>query len=334
MIMIPYGTRPEAIKLSPIINLLGDKCRPIKFHQHTDLLKEFNFRNSIDITPHCNNDIRLNEIVESILHISDMPFNRCKAVMVQGDTSTAFGFALQAFHRKLPIIHVEAGLRTGDLSNPYPEEFNRRAISCMATVNLCPTKDNAKLLFKENVPGRIYIVGNTVLDNLKHLKPTYGNTVLCTYHRRENLDELQLFYTQLGNIARDNPGLTFKYVMHPNQRDNKYIPLLDGVQIVDSMPYNLMMREVANCRFVITDSGGLQEECSFLRKKVIVMRKTTERPESIGTSTIMCTNIKMLYNQVKRTIDDYTIDNNIPCPFGDGTASQQIVSILKELNYA
>ena len=203
MILISFGTRPEYIKLKPVMDACTQHGKPYKVlytGQHLDLLPQEAI-SYVDIHLEIKNGPnRLDSIVASLMN-QDMTFFDASRVMVQGDTTSAFAVALAAFHRKIPVIHLEAGLRTYDNDNPYPEEFNRQAISRLAAVHLCPSQMDYNNLITEKVQGSVHVVGNTVLDNLLGVETSYTNKVLITMHRRENHANLDKWFTVFEKIA-------------------------------------------------------------------------------------------------------------------------------------
>lgn len=337
MILISYGTRPEYIKLKSIFSEFdkeGIKYMTLFTGQHEDLLNEHTPTISLHIdstnsTKVFNN--RLNDIVSSILKSNifnafDVPITY---VMVMGDTTSAMAVALSAFHHGIKVIHLEAGLRTYDNMNPYPEEINRRIISQIASIHLCPTKLNYQNLINEHVDtSDAYVVGNTVIDNLLSYKDKceYTNKVLVTLHRRENHEIIREWFTVINNIAKRYPELEFILPIHPNPRVLVHKDVLTNVNVIKPLPYEEMLNLLVKTKLVITDSGGLQEECSFFNKRCLVCRKTTERPEAIGFSNVMIETPLLLSLFFDKYINDYNIDYF--CPFGDGHAAENIVKIL------
>jgi len=298
--------------------------------QHEDLLKHIEGDN-VERMSIGESKNRLDAIVSSILSQERSPsFENVTHVLVQGDTTSAFAVALSGFHRKLRVIHLEAGLRTYDLKNPYPEEFNRQAISRLADLNLCPTEESAKNLKAELAPGEIHVVGNTVLDNLIDIKPQSENRVIVTMHRRENHHIMDRWFRALDNVAKENPELEFILPIHPNPHVYKHKSILRYVNVVEAMEYEKFINLLATSRLIITDSGGLQEESSFFRKKCIVCRKTTERVEGMGVFSTLCESPSELKNAFEWAHRDPTPDPSIPCPYGDGMASQKIVGLLQK----
>ena len=331
-ILVAFGTRPEYIKLKPIIDIFKKKQQPYKIlftGQHTSLLPaeasvEVDYKLSIK-----DGSNRLDSIVGSVMNQPHIWIEQFTHVMVQGDTTSAFAVALAAFHRKVPVIHLEAGLRTYDNNNPYPEEFNRQAISRLASIHLCPTEDDANNLKRENTQGEIHVVGNTVLDNLRDLKVSYSDKILITMHRRENHDKIDKWFSVFNNIAKTYLEYDFEFVAHPNPNVQKHLHLLDHVRILQPLEHADFTKKVARCKFLITDSGGLQEESSFLRKRSIVCRKATERTAGLGHFSTLCYNPNELYDMISRYINNYIISDAIQCPYGAGDSAEKIYNILK-----
>ena len=203
--LIAFGTRPEWIKLKPVMDVFERNNLPFKTlfsGQHVDLLpseviNSVNYKLKI-----VDGENRLDSIVGSVMNSSEIWDKDITHVMIQGDTTSAFVIALSAFHRKLKVVHLEAGLRTNNVWDPYPEEFNRQAIARLTDIHLCPTKLSKENLLKENVPGRIEIVGNTVLDNLNNLKTKFTNKVVVTMHRRENHDIMGKWFGEIDKLVK------------------------------------------------------------------------------------------------------------------------------------
>ena len=327
-ILICFGTRPEFIKVKSLINKL-DNIKTCFTGQHNDLLKDIEVDYKINITDNISNN-RLNNIFCNIMTHSHI-FQDIDYVLVQGDTSTACAIALSAFHHNKKIIHLEAGLRSNDISDPFPEEMNRQVISRLANIHLCPTEFNKQNLLKENVEGDIYIVGNTGLDNINKDGCEYGDKILITMHRRDNHHNMDIWFKQFEKIANEYNNIEFIIPLHPNPNVQKHKNILKKIKIVEPMTHNNLIDYIKKCKFVISDSGGLQEECSFLNKKIIVCRKTTERPESVGTHSIMCGDPYELENIFKKVNDDHKI--NEICPYGDGKSWEKILYCLNKLNH-
>ena len=328
MISIYYGTRPEYIKVKLLYEKIlanGMKAELVRVNQHTSLIQDCLFDREVSLTSPYSN--RLNSIVSSAL-CDDIICSDCRLVVVQGDTATAFGVALNAFHRKIPVAHIEAGLRTYDTENPYPEESYRRCISSVAYYHFCATDSNFRNLIAEKVNGEIYTVGNTSLDNLVGIEHSYGDEILVTLHRRENKELMSDWFYALESAAQQNPHLKFVFPIHPSPDVLKHRHILKTVRVVDPMSHSDVVALLARCKFVVTDSGGIQEEASFLKKKAIVCRSHTERCEGIGVFSFLCNNPSALCELIHTVDADHVVDNL--CPYGDGTAAQKIVSILKK----
>ena len=331
MILISYGTRPEWIKIKPLISEMkkhGIKFKTLFTGQHKDLVENLA---DFNLTMLDNSTNRLDNIINNCTNLPDEWFNGINYVLVQGDTSTALGLALAAFHRQIKIIHLEAGLRTYDYSNPYPEEMNRQIISRMSDINLCPTTYNLNNLKNEKVMGKSYVVGNTGLDNLLEYKDevTYEDIVLITLHRRENHDKIELWFNELNKLAVQYPKIKFILPIHPNPNVIKYKNLLANIEVCEPLKHTELLKLLIKCKLVITDSGGLQEECSFLNKKCLVCRETTERPESIGLTTFMVKSPIKLINLFSEHIYNYNVE--VESQFGDGKSSEKICNVLIEL---
>ena len=329
-LLICYGTRPEWIKVKPIINKLKDtdiQYKTLFTGQHKDLVKENADYMLPGIEDSGNN--RLDTIVTEILFSVGDIIDNYDYVLVQGDTTSVFSIALAAFHRNKKVIHLEAGLRTYDIGNPYPEEFNRTAVSRIADIHLCPTQDSVNNLLIEKVPGDVYLVGNTVLDNLVDVETSYSNDVIVTLHRRENHYQIEKYFEIINKLAENNSTLNFILPIHPNPNVYKHKHILKYVNVINPIPYDKMINLLANCKIIISDSGGIQEEASFFNKKVIVCRETTERPESLGVHSFLCSGPDYLENMFNDLINNWKVDEK--CPYGDGTSSNKIVKILGEI---
>jgi len=280
MLLLAYGTRPEWIKIKPIIDNIDGKIdyKVIRIKQHKDIgigICDYN----IDIDSGNN---RLNDITSSIISSNILGKINPSYVMVQGDTTSAFAMALSAFHAEIPIIHLEAGLRTYDMTSPFPEEFNRSAISLMASIHLCPSEKDRENLLRNNIVGDLYVTGNTVLDGLIDIKTSAGNNVIITMHRRENLDIIPEYFKVFSELAQKYESLNFILPIHPNPLIRSHAHLLEGVSVIEPLNRKDMLNLIANCKLVITDSGGVQEESCFFNKRTIVCRSVTERDQGYG----------------------------------------------------
>jgi UDP-N-acetylglucosamine 2-epimerase (non-hydrolysing) len=326
-ILLCFGTRPEWLKIKPLIKLMDKSHYQLLFTgQHIDLLKDIKVDYKIEI-PDSNS--RLDSIISACM--LQFPEGKFNSILVQGDTASAFACGLAAFNRQIKIYYLEAGLRSYNMQHPYPEEAYRQMIARIADVNLCPTKESSQNLKNELVHGETHIVGNTVLDNLLSYKNKceYTNKILITLHRRENHHWIDQWFNNLNQLAKDNPELEFILPIHPNPNVQKYKHLLTNINVIDPLSHPKLLEILVKCKFVISDSGGLQEEGSFFNKKVIVCRKTTERPEAIHTGHLhICSSpdkLKKLFDKINK--DPYI---NEKCPYGDGHSSELVYKIFKK----
>jgi UDP-N-acetylglucosamine 2-epimerase (non-hydrolysing) len=322
MIGLFYGTRPEYIKILPVARALNDRnieYELVQIRQHTDLIKDCEFDRTFRVY---NGDInRLNNIFHTAL---DMDLKRYKHVVVQGDTSTATAIALSAFNQGVSVMHVEAGLRTYDKNNPYPEETNRRIISALASVHYCPTDfDEANLLNEGFRDDDIVITGNTVIDNLVGREATKSNTIVVTMHRRENQPHLREWFSQIEALACEHPDYEFIFPMHPSPQVQKHRDIFSKVRVIHPVDHETMLGMIASCHCAITDSGGIQEECSFFRKRCFVCRAVTERP---CAGQALCKTPEVLH---KKFNSDFKIEFDRPTPFGDGYAGEKIAEDIQ-----
>jgi len=336
-ILVIAGTRPEELKTFGLVQTLEKNSIPVLYAftgQHKNIVN----RSKYDFLFNIKDDKELNRL-DSIIDVNVNNFGRflnkhpyINYVLVQGDTTSALAVALSAFHHGIKVIHLEAGLRTYDNKNPYPEEANRRMISQIADIHLCPTKNNKINLLNEKINGKIFVVGNTVIDNLLSYKDKceYTNKILVTMHRRENHDNIGEWFVEINRLAEIHPEYEFILPIHPNPNVQKYRYLLPNVNVIDPLSYEDMLNLLVKTRLVITDSGGLQEECSFFNKICLTCRKVTERPEAIGNSTIMVEfpkNLKEIFESVHNNPEiDYL------CPFGNGDSATKIFQILLNEN--
>jgi UDP-N-acetylglucosamine 2-epimerase (non-hydrolysing) len=328
--LICFGTRPEYIKIKPLLKVFdGNINYTLLFTgQHTDLLK--NAPCDIRRLRILDGPNRLDSIVQSILNQEEL-FEDITSILVQGDTTSVFSLALAAFHRQIKVIHLEAGLRTYDKWNPYPEEFNRQAVSRIADIHLCPTELAANNLRKEGIIDNVFISGNTVLDNIRDVPAKYRDLIVVTMHRRENHHWIEQWFEKINLLAKNNPSLDFVLPIHPNPNVYKHREILTDVKVVSPLEYNSFIELLAKAKFVITDSGGIQEETSFFFKKCIVCRKATERSEGLGVFSFLCEtpdHLEDLFN----TINNDHIPNG-ECPYGDGYAAESILEYLLEKKF-
>ena len=331
---IIFGTRPEYLKLKPIIDAFKHnnflyKVIFIRQHEKIDEIFEDNIEDIsiINYTPN-----RLMNIGSEILIKLPNSILDCSDIIVQGDTSTAFYSAVTAFQMQKQIIHIEAGLRTYDLQNPFPEEGNRQMISRITNIHFTPHNDSLITLKNEQTLGSKYVVGNTILDLIKsyNLKCYDDNTVLITFHRRENWDKIDKLLEGLSKLIKKTPHLKYTWYLHLNPELQKKvkneIKYLDLHQIEIKQPCNhyVFTQEIAKATFIITDSGGIQEEASFLGKHCIVLRETTERnhiPKEYITLLNDFSQLQYIYEKIPKDLS--------PCSvYGNGNSSNLIVDIL------
>lgn len=361
-IMLIFGTRPEAIKMCPLINEL--KNRPV-FHtivcvtgQHRQMLDQvmdaFNVIPDYDLSIMKQKQTLFDITSEILDHLKELlEKEKPDLVLVHGDTSTTFSAALACFYLQIPVGHVEAGLRTYNTSSPYPEEFNRQAVSIIAKYHFAPTKAARRNLLREGKnPDHIFVTGNTAIDALKTtVKACYSHPalewskdsrlILITAHRRENLGAPMLhMFLAINEVLKEHPDVKALYPIHMNPKvretadrvfqGNQQIRLIEPLDVLDF--HNFLNR----CYLILTDSGGIQEEAPSLGKPVLVMRDTTERPEGIkaGTLKLVGTSRETIYNSFKELLDNrdaYEKMSKASNPYGDGFASRQICDLLERL---
>ncbi|MEO0835229.1 MAG: UDP-N-acetylglucosamine 2-epimerase (non-hydrolyzing), partial [Cyanobacteria bacterium J06642_3] len=350
------GTRPEAIKLAPVIKQLNS-LTAIKTHliltgQHREMvdrvMKLFDLEADYDLNIMKPKQTLTGITCDSLQGLAGIFAEiQPQLIFVQGDTTTAFSAALAAFYDQIPIAHVEAGLRTDNLYNPYPEEANRRLISQIAQLHFAPTKLAVTNLQKSGVTGAIHHTGNTVIDTLltvANSKPeckvanldwSKYRVLLATVHRRENWGEplqdiLQGFTTILDRF--EDTALLLPLHRNPTVRDPIKAALGDHprVFLTEPLDYGELVGAIARCHLLLTDSGGLQEEAPSLGKPVLVLRETTERPEAVeaGTAKLIGTNPQSIVEATAQLLENSDIYQQMATainPFGDGQASSRIV---------
>jgi UDP-N-acetylglucosamine 2-epimerase (non-hydrolysing) len=354
------GTRPEVIKLAPVINELRLTPRMetvvIASGQHRELLDQM--LDQFEITPDVDLRVmnprqQLCRLTAELMHRlgETMAAIRPDWVLVQGDTSTTFCGALAAFYQSVPVAHVEAGLRSGNDFAPFPEEANRKLVSCLASLHLCPTTGSAENLLSESVPPeRVVVTGNTVIDALlwavdrARLLPapvprSRPRRILVTVHRRENHGEaLRRVCHAVSELARRTDTELVLPVHHnPEVREIVLSRLagIEGIHLCEPLDYLSLVSVLDSSELVLTDSGGLQEEAPALGKPVLVLRETTERPEAIaaGCARLVGTDASMIVGHTVGLLDDpaaYAAMARPRSPFGDGKASSRIVRSLLE----
>ena len=360
--MTIFGTRPEAIKLAPVIKELGARgiqqvvCVTGQHRQMLDqMLELFEIRPTHDL--HVMEESQtLSSITARSLQGLDQVFAAAQpsVVLVQGDTNTAFAGALAAYYHRIPVGHVEAGLRTDDKYSPFPEEINRRLISQIADQNYAPTHLSASNLMRDGIPHeRIHITGNTVVDallwvtakDLEFENDTLRQTdfeshrvILVTTHRRENLGAgMEEIFRALRQLTAEYDDLRIVLPVHLNPliraQVQRTLADLPHTVLTSPLSYRDLAKLMKLSYLVMTDSGGIQEEAPALGKPVLVLRNTTERPEGIeaGTARLVGTHYDEILRAARELLDDreaYTMMAHAVSPYGDGTAARQIVDLL------
>lgn len=371
-VLTVFGTRPEAIKMAPLVKHLqrttGIESRVCVTAQHRQMLDQV--LDLFEISPEHDLDLMrpgqdltsiTTEILQSLRPVLDA--ERPDIVLVHGDTTTTFAATLAAFYQRIPVGHVEAGLRTGNLQSPWPEEANRRLTGALARLHFAPTNVARDNLLRENVsPQSIVVTGNTVIDALLSVRAKLESTtdlgtslaerfpylrpgarmLLVTGHRRENFGEgFERICRAIGRIARQYPDLDIVYPVHlnPNVREpvGRLLSDISNVHLVEPLDYLPFVYLMARSTVILTDSGGVQEEAPALGKPVLVMRDTTERPEAIdaGTARLVGTNEDSIASGVSLLLDndaEYRRMSFAHNPYGDGSACERIARALVSLN--
>src|SRR5271163_2541634 len=365
-ILLVFGTRPEAIKLAPVIRELSARpefeCKICVTGQHREMLAQF--LEVFELQPDWNLDIMRPDqdlayltgaVLTGVSEVIDRW--RPERVIVQGDTTSAFAGALAAFYHKVPVAHVEAGLRTGDIYAPWPEEVNRRLVARIADLHFAPTARARAHLLREGIAGeRILVTGNTGIDALlwvsdrlgarpelsARVSPLLGGRfadkqiILMTGHRRENFDGgLERIACAMARIAaRPDVGIVFP--VHPNPNVQRAMEPLRGsenILLVEPVDYPGLIYLLKRCHFVVTDSGGIQEEAPSFGKPVLVTREATERPEAMeqGLAKLVGTDEQLLFDEMSTLLDDpeaYRRRSRVTNHYGDGQASRRVADRL------
>lgn len=367
-ILTVFGTRPEAIKMAPLVHALASderfEARCCVTAQHREMLDQV--LELFEITPDYDLNLMkagqtLNDVTAKIIQELKPVLQDFKPdiVLVHGDTATTFAASLAAYYEQIPVGHVEAGLRTGNIYSPWPEEGNRRLTGVLTKYHFAPTETSKDNLLKENVnPGDITITGNTVIDALllvkdkietdEVLKQTLSSQfpfldetkklILVTGHRRESFgDGFERICESLAKTAKTHPDCQILYPMHlnPNVREpvNRILGGIDNVFLIEPQQYLPFIYLMIRSYIILTDSGGIQEEAPSLGKPVLVMRETTERPEAVdaGTVKLVGTDIEVIVHNINSLLTDKTAYKDMSIahnPYGDGFACQKILHIL------
>jgi len=367
-ILVCFGTRPEAIKLAPVIKEISGReafeVKVVVTSQHRKMLDQA--LELFEIVPDYDLNVMtpmqtLGSLTSTILlTMSDvLSTEKPDCIMVQGDTTTTFAVSLAAFYQRIPVIHVEAGLRTYQKFSPFPEEINRQMTSCLSDWHFPPTARSRKALLKENIPGeRVFVVGNTVIDALLNIVPKTQSydavfrqqlnmidfnkrMVLVTGHRRENFGHgfMNICYA-IQRLAKANPEVEIVYPVHlnPNVQTpvKKLLTGLSNVHLIAPQDYLAFVWLLDRCYLVLTDSGGVQEEAPSLGKPVLVMRETTERPEAVeaGVACLVGTDTERIASKVQQLLDDKIVYREMARaqnPYGDGKSSWRIAEVLEKV---
>jgi UDP-N-acetylglucosamine 2-epimerase (non-hydrolysing) len=358
-----FGTRPEAIKLFPVVDALraeGVDCRVCVTAQHREMLDQI-LRLSGIVPDHDLNIMQLGQTLDGLTAAlltklgAVLDAEKPDRVIVQGDTATAMVGALAAYYRKTPVSHVEAGLRSGDIHHPWPEEVNRKIVATMADQHFAPTKTSADALRREAIPeNQIFETGNTVIDALLATRARLSadpsmcagidavidrfggkRIIAVTTHRRENFEAMAGMAGAIAHIAaRGDVGIIFPVHPNPNVRSAMAV-LADNpnIAMIDPLDYPDFVRLLDRCHLVLTDSGGVQEEAPTFGKPVLVMRETTERPEGVaaGTAKLVGTDPATIVSEVSNLLDNpsaYDAMSHAHSPFGDGKAASRIAKVI------
>jgi UDP-N-acetylglucosamine 2-epimerase (non-hydrolysing) len=359
--MIVFGTRPEAIKIAPVaiaLRSMVDRFETVlcSTGQHRDLLglalQPFGLAADVDIDVMRRRQSLAALAGRLLAGMNEVYARHCPdLVLVQGDTTSAFVGALAAYYRQIPIAHLEAGLRTRNLSSPFPEEGNRRLISSVASLHFAPTRRAETQLIGEGVaPGDVYVTGNTVIDALMLINSreektnqtngasTDGRTILVTMHRRESYGTpFEDICRAIRFVADSHPRVRFLIPTHPSPNVQRPVHQMLGshprIRLIGSLAYPDFVAALSRCHFVLTDSGGIQEEAPALAKPVLVMRDTTERPEGImaGTARLVGTSTNAIVAAAEELLLDsgaYERMARAINPFGDGRAAHRVAGAL------
>ena len=361
-IMSVFGTRPEAIKMAPLVKELASRAGVTSIccvtAQHREMLDSV--LEVFDLKPDWDLDIMtprqtLSTITSKCLLGMDEAIDTLKPdmILVHGDTSTTFAGALSAFYHKVPVGHVEAGLRTYDKYSPFPEEMNRKLVTAIADLYFCPTENNRRNLEREGVSGEVFVTGNTVIDALKTtVRKDYHFTteilnqlpydskkiLLVTCHRRENYGQpMEDIMSALAEIARTHEDVELVYPVHLSpvvqECAHRHLDGISNVHLIAPLPADEMHNLMARSYLVLTDSGGLQEEAPALGKPVLVLRRETERPEAVTAGTVKLAGVARedILSMAHSLITDpaaYAAMAHAVNPYGDGEACRRIADAI------
>ncbi len=366
--MVVFGTRPEAIKMAPVVHALSRRdrirCQVTVTAQHREMLDQvlqlFQIKPDFDLNLMKAGQTLTDITTRALIGLGEVFHQeRPDLVLVHGDTTTTFAAGLAAFYAKIPVGHVEAGLRTGNKYSPFPEEMNRKLTGSLADFHFAPTPTARDNLLSEGVPdNHILVTGNTVIDALlTTVKSSYDfkngeiqrilaqekgrRMIMVTTHRRENLGEpLRLIYSALAEMLRQFPDTYVLFPVHKNPKVREVVEEVLGsnsrVHLIEPLDYEPFVNLMDRSYLVLTDSGGIQEEAPSLGKPVLVVRDTTERPEAVtaGTVSLVGTTYDKVYAELYRLLTDKQAYGAMAMsinPYGDGLASERIAEMIDHL---
>ena len=363
-VMTVFGTRPEAIKMAPVVKALEAapdmEAIVTVTAQHREMLDQvlhlFSITPDYDLNIMSAGQTLYDVTTKALLGLKDvLEEAKPDVVLVHGDTTTTFAGALAAFYQEIPVGHVEAGLRTGNIYSPFPEEMNRKLTGSLTTYHFSPTSSAEKNLLKENISSEhLYVTGNTVIDALRttvkegyHFEEELLNSldyeqkriILVTTHRRENLGEpMRHVYRAIRRLVHEFDDIEVVFPVHRNPKVRSIVAEELGdterVHLIDPLEYEPFANLMARSYLLMTDSGGIQEEAPALGKPVLVLRNTTERPEAVtaGTVKLVGTDEEAVFMTARRLLSDkeaYASMANSVNPYGDGEASRRIIEALR-----
>lgn len=363
-VLVLFGTRPEAIKLAPVVHELRKRFFQtivVSSSQHKQILKPFLETLKVDVDFDLGimrRNQSLNEVCSRVMAKLDkiLDLEEPDLILVQGDTTTALAGALAGFNRKIPVGHVEAGLRSGNLMSPFPEEMNRRVVSQIASFHFAATEKNRRNLLAENVPSeKVFVTGNPVVDSLKYMlknltpdpaiaeliKKTEGQKrILLTTHRRESFGSaMSANLKVLANFVAKRPDVCLFFPVHPNPNvksvAKEFLGGHDRIHLLEPLDYSDFLAVMKSTWLIVSDSGGVQEEAPSLGKPLLVIRENTERPEAIrsGVAKLVGSSPGALKQLLE---ENYAVETwtksvkEVANPFGDGKAASRIVKIIEE----
>ena len=354
-ILLVYGTRPEGIKMAPLVRIFKEdpkyNTKVCNTGQHLEILDQVH--KFFDIRPDYNLKVishgqSLNSLIHKIIGSIESVYKKFNPdiVFVHGDTTTALAAAIAAFNFGTKVAHVEAGLRTLDITSPFPEEANRQLISRLSTFNFAPTEQSLKNLIAENIDrSKIFVTGNTVIDALlfargKLQNKGKRNKILITAHRRENFGQGILnIILAVKKLSFKYPDYQFIWPVHPNPNVKnpvyEELGIIQNVKLVDPLDYPSFVEVMSSTKLILSDSGGVQEEAPSLGIPVLVLRESSERPEAVdaGTVILVGTNCQKIIDYTDKLMSDdnfYDSFSQKKNPYGDGTAARAIKTIISE----